>query len=380
MRATILILVAVALCLGSALAQTEDPAYPNPILAPSTPLAVAGGETSPSGGGLTIGNAVGVEAGEAPAVIEVELDVRNPVQVPTSSVRTTTIVLPFPIDDLHGAGFTQNPKESRGDFLVSAKPGATYFSVTPLRDGVRRNLNVMSNGRCYSFDIYPAKPTGAAAFSVIVKAPSAAPIPNDSRKAAGAPFDPMLRQFNGQAPRDEPSDLVPAQRSLVPPPATGKPASPERLRGVLQTIKLLTGLSDEKQVGQVVAGMPDIVYKRRSGETIDAGNLRIELLGVARNDAIDAVGFAVRLTNITKGLLALDPASLAVRVGDPAAGPLYRSALSQAPANLSPGASELVFFTITGSADGARNRIAVLNRFSVSIDSKPAQKVATTKK
>ena len=161
----------------------ENPSYRSPILAdeeaaspaprpPGTTApaasAFAGLEGNPEPPPQQPGSAGESGAGQ-PAVIRADLDEDVPIPVPTSTIRTTTILFPVPVEDSHGTGFTLNPAKVRGDFFIAGKPGLTYISITPLVEGIRRNLNVVLRGRVYSLDVYPAIPRGAAAFSVITK-------------------------------------------------------------------------------------------------------------------------------------------------------------------------------------------------------------------
>lgn len=376
------------LTLGSLAAQTaqvpptpppaEDATFRNPLFqeGPGAPTPAATGlEGNPEPPAND--SAVGADSGGQPTVLRLDLDEETPVPVPTSMIRTTTVVFPFPIEDLHGTGFTPNPAKIRGDFFVAARPGKNYLSITPLVEGVRRNLNIIANGKVYSLDVYPANPKGAAAFSVLLRAGAPKALP-----AAGPRSEPAL------APGSQPTTGAGPEvtRSLVKPPATGKQAGAARVLGVMDSMKLLAGIGDKVAAKKAADLMPGVQFVARSQaqiekETQDLQGLKVSVTHVLRNSQLDAVAFAILVTNTTKAGVSIDRQSFTVRVADPTSGPSYEAVTADVDAVIAPGSTKRAFFVVVGGAvQGSRNNLdPEKNRFYISCATAPApSKVAKT--
>ncbi len=93
----------------------------------------------------------------------------------------------------------------------------------------------------------------------------------------------------------------------------------------------------------------------------EANGVGIVLRRVMRDDALDSVGFEVELINPTDHDFLYDPESFGARVGDE----VYAQAVSDAGGLVPAGKSQIVYFVVTGSADGNRNDLAVANKFEV---------------
>lgn len=345
----------------------EDPTFRNPLFADEPkPTGRTGLDLNPAEPPTAADRAGESDSGGQPTMLRMDLDDQAPVPVPTSMIRTTTIVFPFPIEDLHGTGFTPNPSKIKGDFFVAARPGANYLSITPLVEGARRNLNIIAKGRVYSLDVYPASPRGAAAFSVVLRLPPGA-----------APGE--------GAPRNEPAEpgagaeTPEAARSLSKPPKQSKRAGVARVLGVLDALKLLAGLGDAESARKAAALMPDVQFVvRPPGEVQEMDTLRLELTHVLRNQALDAVAFAVKLTNLGRATLHLERGSFTVRAGDPLRGPRLSAVTADVDALLPPGETRRAFLVVVGGeVQGSRNLFdPEKNRFYIACTANPAPPVA----
>lgn len=321
--------------------------------------------------------AVGADSGGQPTVLRIELDEEIPVPVPTSMIRTTTVVFPFPIEDLHGTGFTPNPGKIRGEFFVAARPGKNYLSITPLVEGVRRNLNIIANGKVYSLDVYPASPRGAAAFSVLLRVSAPKAVPATAPRSEPG-IGPGAQPGAGAGPE--------VKRSLVKPATELAPAGAARVIGVMDALKLLAGISDKAAAQKAANLMPAVQFVARSQaqierETQDLQGLKLSVTHVLRNSRLDAVAFAVLVSNTTKTAVSIDRQSFTVRVADPASGPSYEAVTADVDPAIAPGASKRAFFVVVGGAiQGSRNYLdPEKNRFFVSCATTPAApKVAKT--
>lgn len=302
-------------------------------------------------------------AGEPAAVnpvLQAEIDEFTPTVIPTSSIRTTTIMFPIPIDDVQGTGFTPDPSKVDGDFLISVR--TRYISLTAQRDGIRRNLNVIAGGKNYPLDIIPASPPSDAAYSVILRLK--APTPS---AAALAPFADTQRRFE-QGEFD--ASGIPSRRSLSKPAGPLKSAGGARILGVLDQIKLLSGQGSFEDARKAAALMDGVTLVAKSDST-DHLDYKVTVTHVLRNSKLDALGFAVLVKNTSGRAIRFDPESFSVRVGDPTRGLLLRQVTSDIAPTLAPGVERRAFFVVIGTAEGAPNWVDPNNRFAVSLEYAP---------
>lgn len=332
-------------------AATESPIFDTPIAAPRPPVRVPPTDSlmrAPSNNGGA------GDPGASNPVIQLEIDELTPAVIPTSSIRTTTIMFPFAIDDVQGAGFTPDPSKLEGDYLISVR--SRYISLTAQKDGVRRNLNVIAGGRNYPLDVIPANPPSDAAFSVILRTRPKAVAPI----VAGAPGAPA-----GEPPID--ASPIEARRSTARPKSPLKSAGGARILGVLDQIKLLSGQGSIEDAKKAASLMDGVSFAARSDVT-DHLDYRIEVTHVLRNTKLDALGFAVKVKNTCARALRFDPESFATRVGDPSRGLLLRQVTSDINPVLAPGEERRAYFVVIGTAEGTPNWVDPANRFTVSLD------------
>src|ERR1700693_3019147 len=105
-----------------------------------------------------------------------------------------------------------------------------------------------------------------------------------------------------------------------------------------------------------------------------ANGIEINLKRVIRDDALDSLGFEIQLGNKTDKDFFYDPEGFGVRVGND----VYQQSVSDAGGLVPSGKAQTAFFIVTGSATGARNDLAVTNKFDVVL--RPIQGEADPKK
>jgi hypothetical protein len=262
------------------------------------------------------------------------LDQLNPVRVAVSTQGITTLQFPVNIQAVDGDGF-QAPSELGNNQVnqptsaqFSVSPGPNWVSVKALREGVRQNLNVMLKGRVYPIVLdYSDQHDYAVLFSF-------------KQKPAVPGADSSTAQEHPQK----------------------KQISTARLLGFLDKIKAYPTFS--KVQPAMYIGV-DVNEPGAHGKGIDnTEHLQSEIKRVLRDDALDAIGFEIELSNKTNQMVYYDPEGFAVRVGQE----VYQQTISDAPGKLDANAKQTVYFVIAGSAVSThRNDLSVYNDFSTVI-------------
>lgn len=261
----------------------------------------------------------------ASVIQSVELNAARPYFVPTHPRVTTTVRFPGEIGPPDGAVtvFTEDAAKAAGEYLVTWQQGDAYFTLTPLREAQMANLNVPYQGSTYVFYFYPVSDPLTAIASVNLVGAGEKPPP--LAPAAGTP-----RSTNPSSP---PQPAV-TRQSVAPAPET-VPATPARLVGFLDRLKLLhattpgptltaLGLAMGVQIARtredqpVVAGgttpPADDAIGLASGMN-DAGLYQIILLRAVRDPRINCVGFICLVRNTSNQVLAFDVNSFGARAG-----------------------------------------------------------------
>jgi len=259
------------------------------------------------------------------------LDQLNPVRVAVSTQGITTLQFPMNIQAIDGDGFQaqsdiQVSQTTSAQFSVS--PGPNWISVKALREGVQQNLNVMLKGRVYPIVLdYSDQHDYAVLFSFKQK--------------------PAIPGADSSTAQEHPQN---------------KPISTARLLGFLDKIKAYSTFS--KVQPAMYIGV-DVNEPGAHGKGIDnTEHLQSEIKRVLREDALDAIGFEVELSNKTNQTVYYDPEGFAVRVGQE----VYQQTISDAPGKLDANARQTVYFIIAGSAvSNHRNDLSVYNDFSTVI-------------
>jgi hypothetical protein len=295
------------------------------------------------------------------AVIQtVELNAGRPYFVPTHPRVTTTVRFPQEIGAPDGAVsvFTEDAAKPVGEYLVTWQQGDAYFTLTPLKDARMANLNVPYQGRTYVFYFYPvAEPLAAIASVNLVSTaseagpPAASPALPPGATMAPSPNSPSTPEFS---------------RQMTPPADETAPATPARLLGMLDRLKLIhatprgaalnalvramgveiattpedTGGSEASATGRPADGRP-AAAEIASGMN-DAGLYQILLLRAVRDPRINCVGFICLLRNTSDRALAFDVNSFGARAG----AEYLMQRVSDAPPILQPGAQCPAYFVI----------------------------------
>lgn len=284
------------------------------------------------------------------------LDETRPYFVATHPRVTTTIRFPRAIEPPEGAVgvFGEDARVSSTEYVISWQPGDSFFTLVAGRDAKLANLNVPFEGRTFVFYFYPA---------------------TDPLKAVAAvnlTFGTETRDRPRTGP--DPSSARPreaVQRASEPPKRSLAAATPNRLMGLLDRMKLVHATKEGPQLEALARAMAlEIVVcgpaaatslARLSTPVTDAGWYQLLLLRVVRDPRVNAIGFIGLLRNVSGQTLVFDPASFGVRAGTS----YYSQRISDAPAVLPPGAQSPVYFVIQ---PGAATPLSLANAWRVSVD------------
>jgi hypothetical protein len=266
-------------------------------------------------------------------VVRLTLSQDEPAEIRLGTHGITTIEFPEKIEALDGFGFSSSPVPDGPDlFQISFNKGTNFLSLKAVRTGVEGNLTVVLGGKVYA--LYCKEETDPC-------------------------FVVIFRQSEGGR-SGEATGRTPQQ--------TGKQASPARLLGFLDKIKAFPTL--KVSAPEVYQNMDVAEPNTNSG----ANGIEVNLKRVIRDDALDSLGFEIQLANRTDRDFFYDPEGFEVRVGND----VYQQSVSDAGGLVPSGKAQTVFFIVTGSATGARNDLAVTNKFEVVL--RPVQGEADPKK
>jgi hypothetical protein len=267
-------------------------------------------------------------------VVRLPLSQDQPAEIRLGTHGITTIEFPEKIEALDGFGFSTNAAPDGPDlFQISFNKGTNFLSLKAVRPGVEGNLTVVLGGKVYA--LY-CKEAQDPCFVVIFRESEAV----HSGDAGG-----------GRTP-----------------PQMVKQASPARLLGFLDKVKAFPTL--KVSAPEVYQNMDVAEPNSNSG----ANGIEINLKRVIRDDALDSLGFEIQLGNKTDKDFFYDPEGFGVRVGND----VYQQSVSDAGGLVPSGKAQTAFFIVTGSANGARNDLAVTNKFEVVL--RPIQGEADPKK
>jgi hypothetical protein len=265
-------------------------------------------------------------------VVRLPLSQDQPAEIRLGTHGITTIEFPEKIEALDGFGFSNNPAPDGPDlFQISFNKGTNFLSLKAVRPGVEGNLTVVLGGKVYA--LY-CKEAQDPCFVVIFRESEAA-----------------HEEVGGRTP-----------------PQTVKQASPARLLGFLDKVKAFPTL--KVSAPEVYQNMDVAEPNSNSG----ANGIDVNLKRIIRDDALDSLGFEIQLGNKTDKDFFYDPEGFAVRVGNE----VYQQSVSDAGGLVPSGKAQTAFFIVTGSATGARNDLAVTNKFEVVL--RPVQGEADPKK
>jgi hypothetical protein len=299
-----------------------------------------------------------------PTVIQsIELTATRAYYVPTHPRVTTTIRFPQEIGAPEGAVgvFTEDGGKQSGEYLVTWQQGDTYMTVTPLKDSQMANLNVPCGEQTVVIYFYPVSDPLKAIACVNLLAPSV--VPRQSATAAGA------------------ASII---RQSAPPANNVPPATPARLVGMLDRLKLIHATSTAAELATLADTMKvEIAWSTEDSDAgslpsaglglrptssaligngiNDAGLYEIILLRAVRDPRLNCIGFVCLLRNTSDQLLAFDVNSFGARAG----AEYLPQRISDAPPLLKPGEQSPAYFVVTPSS---ASPLRAANDWRISVD------------
>ncbi len=315
---------------------TSPPCFPA-LLA----LSLLGGLAAAQAGQASISEAQSV-ASAAGFIQSAVLDSSRPFFIPTHPRVTTTIRFPSAIGAPDGRGFTEDEAKQPGEYLVSWSPGDPHFTLTPLRNAGPLNLNVPYQGSTYVLYFYPVEKQFEAVASLNLSPPGA----STAQDAA-------------------PEMITPIVRSATPPVSLSPTASPARMLGLLDRLKLVASQPPGEHLAELVSALsvevaaclpapvkgdskapppllPGGISAWLPDTKTDCGLFELRLLRTLRDARLNSIGFALLIRNRSNQPIALDLSSFAARTG-----PHYLPQfISDAPAILVAGEEREAFFAV----------------------------------
>ena len=234
------------------------------------------------------------------------------IRIPVSLTGPTTIRFPSPVSDLEGAFISSDPGSS-ALFLLSFRPGNSFFSVRALVGNTNTTLNVVWKEQTYVLELVESRRPW---LSVIFTQPAAT-------------------VSSGQVPHS--------------------PVTPLRLLGFLDTAKAYPLL--KTQHPEAVAGVACV----RTNTLNDYGDYTITTEEIIRFDEADTLVFRIVVSNKTERIMRYLPQSLMVQAGQR----VFYQSITDAKGEVPPQSSLPIYFAITGTSDGGRNDASPHNDFLV---------------
>lgn len=221
------------------------------------------------------------------------LEALRPLFVPTHPRVTTTLRFPSAIGAPEGRGFTEDDSKVPGEYLVSWTRGEAHLTVTPLGKAGALNLNIPYEGETYVFYFFPVERQFEALTSLrLSKGPPAKTDRSSQLRPDFAPAQaPSASQLLGLL------DKMKVIRATNP--GSGQKQLAKQL-GIQLGIQLQPSGHKGAAIGEV--GTADQIFE-------------VQLLFVAKDQALNALGFHLRLTNRGKGVTAPDSARCLVKCG-----------------------------------------------------------------
>jgi hypothetical protein len=263
---------------------------------------------------ITVFTAV-VALADSPAIQQVMLDDRTAVTVPVATNRVTTICFPSGITAMDGAGVTVDSK-TPGLFQLAHTKGSAFLSVRALFPKASANLNIRWNDHTYVFELAEC---GQPVLALNLLAP---PTPEE--------------EGVGHAPA----------------------VSPLKLLALLDKARAFPLL--KAQQPESVANVDFTTYDGKPLVS-DFNDYQIQIEQAFRFNPEDTLVFRVAITNETAAPLIYQPASFMLRAGNR----LYPQSISDADGTVPPNSRSIVYFAVTGTPDGGRNELSLINAFTV---------------
>lgn len=254
----------------------------------------------------------------------IPLNAARPYFIPTHPRVTTTIRFPDEIGAPDGsvAVFTEDAaKAATAEYLVTWQTGDSYLTITPLKAAGMANLNVPYHGHTCVFYFYavsdPLK--AVASVNLVEREPDSAAKPQPAAQPGVAATAPVTRE-------------------TAPPATDFVAATPARLIGFLDRLKLLhaaalgpelAGLADAMHVEVAVSREELAAGQKDRGEealplgvageisrgVTDAGLFQVVLLRAVRDRRLNCIGFVCLVRNTSDRVLTFDVNSFGARAG-----------------------------------------------------------------
>jgi hypothetical protein len=252
------------------------------------------------------------------------LNPSRPYFIPTHPRVTTTVRFPREIGAPDGsvAVFAEDAeKAATAEYLVSWQQGESYFTITPLRSARMANLNVPYQGNTYVLYFYPVDdPLNAAASVTLGEGTGSATVAAPVASGIAPP------------PAASPTENA-VQRASAPPESPFVAATPSRLLGLLDRLKLihatepgarLTALTQSMGV-QLAFSREDVAAVQSRDLALndtdliaglnDYGWYQVVLLRAVRDRRLNCIGFICLVRNTSDRVLAFDVNSFGARAG-----------------------------------------------------------------
>jgi hypothetical protein len=344
------------------------------------------------------GAPVDARALAARVIKRAEIDPAIPVFVPVHPRIATTISFPKPIGEPVGTGFVDSeaansesgaaaPGRGKGDYVIAYVQGDPGFTVQPSAQSELLNLNVPYEGRTIVLYFYlvesPLEAVASLVFAERGGGPATSPLPSDSAAdisspgtAGGGPRPAIYGLPAGGRPdsasdaASPPTRIQRAETRLIERFRTPTPA---RLEGFLRKLRAIHAARLGSELDDLAAAMRLSVAVSTAELPDDAAAIpralnageghQLILLRVARDPALDAVGFVVLFRNTTQRGITLDLRTLSARCG----GGLYTAQVVDGPVRLGPGELKPGYFVIVGTGDGRPGHLLANNDWRLSV-------------
>jgi len=234
----------------------------------------------------------------------------------------TTVMFPSKITEISGRNISLDGKGT--DFLISAKPGSYYFSVSALAKGRHTTLTVNYNRQLYILYL----------------------IQDDQQAFASVVFGRhggRSGNLSGTIPVTETPQVSPA--------------------------RLVSLIDVSKTYDSLMVDYPDTLagtVRQKFNSVYYCGSYNMILEEVTRFDKEDTLIFKVLMQNLSDEEILYDKTSFSAHAGDS----IYYMSVSDASGILPPKSSTYVWFGITSTPRGGRNNLLPQNEWLIAVSTK----------
>jgi hypothetical protein len=244
------------------------------------------------------------------------LDEQTVYTIPVSGYRVTTISFPGPISAIDAAQVTTDPQKP-AEFLIAHTKGSSFFSVRAELRKATTNVNIRWNRKTYVLELVESNA-------------------------------PLLSVTFQTAPENSAA-------------LQAAPVTPSRLLALLDKAKAYPLLKAYHSETVAQVEYRDFATEPRM---VDCTNYAVSIKEVFRFNPEDTLVFRVGVTNKTGYELRYEPNGFSLRVGERT----YPQSISDASGGVPPHAEAPAYFAITGTPNGGRNDLSIMNDFFVILD------------